>query len=107
MCFVYVCALEECARVVAYCRSLLIGPHYRSDKCWHDTDGIRARHFCAKMPSRLMSIVMIVVVEHERACVRARVVRWRAIHVLTKEMRFQGSVTVGRVIVMRLRHVIT
>jgi hypothetical protein len=69
------------------------GPHYRSDKCWHDIDGIRVRHFCAKMSSRLMSIVMIVVVvvEHEGACVRARVMRWRAIHAMTKEMRFQGS----------------
>ena len=40
-----------------------------------------------------MSIVMIVVVvvEHEGACVRARVMRWRAIHAMTKEMRFQGS----------------
>ena len=88
MCFVYVFALEECARVVAYCRSLLIGPHYRSDKCWHDTDGIRARHFCAKMPSRSMSIVVIVVVVvgHECACVCARVEC--AIHAMIKEMRF-------------------
>ena len=72
MCFVYVFALEECARVVAYWRSLLIGPHYRSDKRWHDTQVIRARHFFAMLRSRLMSIVMIVCVEHEHACVRAR-----------------------------------
>ena len=92
MCFVYVCALEECARVVAYWRSLLVGPHYRSDKRWHDTQVIRSRHFSAMLRSRLMSIVMIVCVEHECACVRASVVRWRAIHdVLTKEMRFKGS----------------
>ena len=54
----------------------------RSDKCWHDTDSIRARHFCAKMPSRLMSIGMIVfvVAGHEYACVHARVVRCRACH---------------------------
>ena len=95
MCFVYVFALEECARVVAYWRSLLIGPHYRSDKRWHDTQVVRTRHFSAMLRSRLMSIVMIVCVEHEHACVRARascVVRWRAIHdVLTKEMRFKGS----------------
>ena len=72
MCFVYVFALEECARVVAYWRSLLIGPHYRSDKRWHDTQVIRTRHFSAMLRSRLMSIVMIVCVEHEHACVRAR-----------------------------------
>ena len=74
MCFVYVFALEECARVVAYWRSLLIGPHYRSDKRWHDTPVIRARHFSAMLRSRLMSIVMIVCVEHECACVRDIVV---------------------------------
>ena len=66
--------VRSCAQLltVAYWRSLLIGPHYRSDKRWHDTQVIRARHFFAMLRSRLMSIVMIVCVEHEHACVRAR-----------------------------------
>ena len=38
----------------------------------HDTEVIRAGHFTAMLRSRLMLIVMIVCVEHECACVRAR-----------------------------------
>ena len=44
----YVFCLCFCSRGVRSCwRSSLIGPHYRSDKRWHDTQVIRARHFSA------------------------------------------------------------